>query len=30
MKKAAKLLAQDNDQIDLEHLRTIVATALKQ
>jgi hypothetical protein len=29
MKKATELLAQDNDQIDLEHLRMIVATTLK-
>jgi hypothetical protein len=30
MKKAAELQAKDNDQIDIEHLRTVIATAVKQ
>jgi hypothetical protein len=30
MKKEAELLAEDNDQIDLDYLRTIIGTAMKQ
>ena len=30
MKKVVELLAKSNDEIDIEHLRAVIATAMKQ